>query len=269
MQPGQVLFAVEAQSDHYALDEVQARQQAAEARAGNLQTGRRREEVASLRAALTAAQSALTLATRQLAREQQLAASGFVSPARVDDARNAQAQASAMRDSLPSQRLQLAQQPLGRQAENRAAEADASAATALVAQKSWLLSRQQVSAPQGGVINETYFRRGEWVPAGKPVASLLPASGRRLRFFVPQAVLPRLAPGTEVAAHCDGCARPVRARIDFIASQAEYTPPLIYSRDSRDKLVFRVEAVPLAGQPLLPPGLPLAVSLPGGGHHDS
>lgn len=264
VQAGQTLFTVEAQSDRYAVDEAAARQRAASARAGNLQQGRRSEEVASLQASLAAAEAALEQATRQLAREQQLAASGFVSTARVDDARNAQSQALAQRDSLRAQ-LQLARQPLGRQAEAQAAQADASAAGAQLAQKAWLLARQQVQAPQGGVISDTYYRAGEWVPAGKPVASLLPANGRRLRFFVPQPVLAQLAVGGEIEALCDGCAAPVRGRIDFIANQAEYTPPVIYSEGRRDKLVFRVEALPLPGQPLLPPGLPLSVRLPAKG----
>jgi HlyD family secretion protein len=109
-------------------------------------------------------------------------------------------------------------------------------------------------------VADTYYRPGEWVPAGAPVASLLPDARRRLRFYVPETMVAGLAPGQPVVATCDGCAAPIRATIDFIAPQAEYTPPVIYSTGSREKLVFRVEAAPAAEQAAaLRPGLPVDV----------
>jgi HlyD family secretion protein len=100
------------------------------------------------------------------------------------------------------------------------------------------------------------------VPAGAAVASLLPDRRRRLRFFVPETALAALRPGQAVEAACDGCAAPIRATVDFIAPQAEYTPPVIYSRGSREQLVFRVEAAPAPAQAAgLRPGLPLDVRL--------
>jgi HlyD family secretion protein len=94
------------------------------------------------------------------------------------------------------------------------------------------------------------------------VASLLPDDRRRIRFFVPETIVAQIHPGRMVEATCDGCAAPIRARIDFVAPQAEYTPPVIYSRGSREKLVFRVEAVPAPEQAAtLRPGLPVDVRL--------
>ena len=151
---------------------------------------------------------------------------------------------------------------LGRQAEVKGAEADLNAATAQAAQKRWVVERKTVVAPAAGEIAETYYRPGEWVPAGAPVASLLPDNRRRLRFFVPEQVVATIKPGDAVEASCDACADPIKATVDFVAPQAEYTPPVIYSRGSREKLVFRVEALPPADQAArLRPGLPVDVRL--------
>ena len=98
--------------------------------------------------------------------------------------------------------------------------------------------------------------------AGAAVASLLPDARRRLRFFVPETIVGGLRTGQAIEAGCDGCAATIRATIDFIAPQAEYTPPVIYSRGSREKLVFRVEAAPAPEQAAtLRPGLPIDVRL--------
>jgi len=73
------------------------------------------------------------------------------------------------------------------------------------------------------------------VPAGRPVAALLPPGNLKVRFYVPESALPRIAYGDEVKVGCDGCAANLKARISFIASAAEFTPPVIYSRDERSK----------------------------------
>jgi HlyD family secretion protein len=82
------------------------------------------------------------------------------------------------------------------------------------------------------------------VPAGRPVAALLPPGNLKVRFYVPESVLPKVAYGDVVKVGCDGCAGDLTARVSFIASAAEFTPPVIYSRDERSKLVFLVEALP-------------------------
>jgi HlyD family secretion protein len=140
--------------------------------------------------------------------------------------------------------LATARETLGRHAEVKAARSDLAAAQADAAQKHWSVERKQVNVPANGEIADTYFRPGEWVPMGAPVASLLPDGQRRIRFFIPQADVARLPVGTRVLAHCDGCPRAIQGMIDYIAPQAEYTPPVIYSRDTRARLVFRVEAAP-------------------------
>jgi HlyD family secretion protein len=106
------------------------------------------------------------------------------------------------------------------------------------------LTRRKMASPVTGTVQQVYYRPGEMVPAGRPIVALLPPGNLKVRFYVPEAVLPRLAYGDVVKVNCDGCAGDITARISFIASTAEFTPPVIYSREERSKLVFLVEALP-------------------------
>ncbi len=258
---GQALFAIATDPDSQALAEAEARTGSAREKVENLKEPRRAPEIATLQANLQAAQASLRLARSRLQQQEALAKAKFVSQAALDEARSAFEQASAQ---VEANRQQLAtyRATLGRQSEVRGAEADLRAAAALAEQKRWVVERKAVSAPSAGEVSETYYRPGEWVPAGAAVASLLPDARRRLRFYVPETALATLKLGQKIEAGCDGCAAPIRATIDFIAAQAEYTPPVIYSRGSREKLVFRVEAAPDAEQAAsLRPGLPVDVRL--------
>lgn len=258
---GQALFAIAADPDAQALAEAEARTGSAREKVENLKEPRRAPEIATLEANLQAAQASLRLARTRLQQQEALARAKFVSQAALDEARSAFDQANAQ---VEANRQQLAtyRATLGRQSEVRGAEADLRAATALAEQKRWVVERKAVSAPAAGEVSETYYRPGEWVPAGAAVASLLPDARRRLRFYVPETAIAAFKPGQKIEAGCDGCAVPIRATIDFIAAQAEYTPPVIYSRGSREKLVFRVEAAPDAEQAAtLRPGVPVDVHL--------
>jgi len=115
------------------------------------------------------------------------------------------------------------------------------------------------TAPVAGRIEDTYFRPGEYAAAGMPVVALLPPENVKVRFFVSQAHLPRFPLGASIKVKCDGCSKPIGARITFISSKSEYTPPVIYSVGSRDKLVFMLEAKPDAFDESLRPGLPVDI----------
>jgi HlyD family secretion protein len=93
-------------------------------------------------------------------------------------------------------------------------------------------------------VQQIYFRVGEMVPAQRPVLSIMPPGNMKIRFFVPETELPKLSLGDEVRVTCDNCASDLTARIYFIATQAEYTPPVIYSLDERNKLVYLIQARP-------------------------
>ena len=129
------------------------------------------------------------------------------------------------------------------------------------------LTRRSAFAPVSGTIQQIYFREGEMVPAQRPVLSIMPPGNMKLRFFVPEAELPKLAIGDEVRVTCDNCAADLTAKIYFIATTAEYTPPVIYSLEERNKLVYLIQARPSrpdslrVGQPIsvfLNPKTPVA-----------
>jgi len=125
------------------------------------------------------------------------------------------------------------------------------------------LFRRKLASPVTGTVQQVYFRPGELVPAGRPIVALLPPGNLKVRFYVPESVLPQLAYGDVVKVGCDGCAADVTARISFIASSAEFTPPVIYSREERSKLVFLIEALPEKPQELRV-GQPIDVALAAG-----
>jgi HlyD family secretion protein len=124
------------------------------------------------------------------------------------------------------------------------------------------LERRRVNSPDAGTIQEVYFRGGEQVPSGRPIVSLLPPGNVRVRFFVPQAMLPTVHIGDRISVRCDGCATDLVARVSFISAQAEFTPPVIYSQEERARLVFRVEAMPERPADLRV-GQPVSVALQG------
>jgi HlyD family secretion protein len=261
VKEGQTLFTVASDPDDQALTEAEARAGSVKEKLENLKEPRRPTEIAALEANLRVAEAGLRLATIQLQQQEALAQKNFVSKSKIDEARSSHDQAVAQVEAA-KQQIATYRITLGRQAEVRGAAADLDAANAQVAQKRWIVERKAGTAPASGEVVETYYRPGEWVSAGSPVASLLPDTLRRLRFFVPETVIATIKPGDFVEATCDGCASPIRATVDFVSAQAEYTPPVIYSRGSREKLVFRIDAVPTPEQaPMLRPGLPVDVRL--------
>jgi HlyD family secretion protein len=124
------------------------------------------------------------------------------------------------------------------------------------------LDRRKVASPVAGSVEQVYFRVGEMVPAGKPVVALLPPGNLKVRFFVSEAALPQLKLGDTVRVQCDGCAGDLTAKISFIARSSEFTPPVIYSKEERGKLVFLIEARPQRPE-LLRVGQPVSVALAG------
>ena len=257
---GAALFTLESVADAAALDEAQARLSSAQAQARNTDSGRREPELAVTRAQLDQARAQAALARDELARQSQLVAQGFVTPARLVEARTAVAQAQAHVAELDAA-LASARLP-ARPDERDAARAQANAASAALAQSAWRLRQKTQAAPADGQIAETFFRAGEFVPAGQPVLSLLPAGAVKARVFVPEAEIATLAPGAQVRLSCDGCGAPLAARVSFIATRAEYTPPVIYSNSQRSRLVFMVEARPEPPDAArLRPGQPLDVTL--------
>jgi HlyD family secretion protein len=255
---GKPLFALEQESERAARTEAQQRLNAAAARLENLQAARRPAEIDALRAEVTQARAALALSSSQLAQQHKLFKDGFIAQARLDEAQAARARDAARAAEAEAQ-LRSALQPVGREAERRAAEGDAAGAQAALAQAALRLEQKSVAAPVSGMVQDTFFVEGEWVPAGRPVVSLLPPGNVKARFYVPETVLASLQPGKALEIRCDGCPAPLAAKVSFVSTQAEYTPPVLYSKESRAKLLFLVEAR-LEGSGLRP-GQPVDVKL--------
>ena len=111
-------------------------------------------------------------------------------------------------------------------------------------------------------MTDTLYRQGEWVPAGNPVVKLLPPLNVKVRFFVPETIVGGLASGRAVSIHCDGCPADVPATLTYVSNDAEFTPPVIYSNETRSKLVFMIEARPsVENAAKLRPGQPVSVML--------
>jgi len=257
--PNAPLFALESELERAGRAEAEARVRQADAMLADLEKARRPAEIDAVRAQLAQAQAALKDSEANYLRVQKLVAEKFVSAQQLD-----QAQATRDRDRARSRELEaqvaVAQLPARRDA-IAAAAAEAKAARDALAQAQWRLDQKTQVAPAAGLVADTLYRPGEWVAPGAPVVSLLPPGNIKIRFFVPEPQLATVAVGQAISVRCDGCAAAVPARITFIAPQAEYTPPVIYSRENRAKLVFLVEAQPHPPDPALHPGLPVEVTL--------
>jgi HlyD family secretion protein len=261
VEAGKPVFALEQEAERAARREAEERMKSAQARLDNVKAPRRPPELAALREQVNQAKSALELSRANLAREQELFKKGFSPKARLDDARTAQERDAARVKEAQAQ-LRNAEMPLGRVGEREAAQADIAAAKAALAQAAWRLEQKSVAAPVSGMVQDTFFVEGEWVPSGRPVASILPPGNVKARFYVPETVVGALQVGRPVEIRCDGCPAPIAAQVSFVSTQAEYTPPVLYSKDSRAKLSFLVEARPApADAAKLRPGQPIDVVL--------
>ena len=206
------------------------------------------------------ARAAEEQAARQLKRDEAQFEVGGIPRAQLEDSRANHAIKAARVRELEGQ-LEVSRLP-ARTDQIRAQNAQVAAARAASEQSTWRLDQKHVAATQGGLVVDTLYREGEWVPAGSPVVRLLPPQNVKLRFFVPEAVAGGLKPGRGVAVRCDGCERDVPASVSYVSNEAEFTPPVIYSNETRAKLVFLVEARPSTeSAPRLRPGQPVSVTL--------
>jgi HlyD family secretion protein len=255
---GAPLFALDRSGEVPARDDAAARLASAEARLADLQKGARPSELETIEAQLAQARAMRELSEAELRRQERLVANNVTSRETLD---RAQANAERDRARIAELKAQLVTARLAaRVDEVRAAEAEVAAARAQLVEAKWRLDQMSQPAPQGVVVIDTLYRIGEWVPAGSPVISLLPPENIKVRFFVPETVLGAIEIGTKVEVRCDACPPDLSAAISFIAPEAEYTPPVIYSREMRQKLVYLVEARP-ERPAALRPGQPVDVTL--------
>ncbi|AOI62919.1 secretion protein HlyD [Burkholderia territorii] len=257
---GMPVFSLEAVNETAALRQAEHQLAAARAQLADLQTGKRPPEVAVTRAQLAQATAQAARAAAQRARDERQYAAGGLSKQQLDDSRTAAQTTAAQVRELQNQ-VDVARLP-GRTQQVAAQAAQVDAAQAAVAEAQWKLDQKRVAAPAAGRAYDTLYRVGEWVQAGNPVVQMLPPQNLKVRFFVPESDVASIATGHTVAIRCDGCPADVPARVTYVSREAEYTPPVIYSNESRTKLVFMVEARPaVADAPKLHPGQPVAVRM--------
>jgi HlyD family secretion protein len=259
---GAPAFVLEQESERAARAEALSRIERAQAQLANLKKGKRPDEIAAVQAQLAQAQAAFKLSSADLERQKKLVAAKFIAPEKLDETRAAFERDRQRVSELQAQ-LRVAQQG-ARPDEIAAAQEDVKAAQAELAQADWKLDQKSLRIPVDADVDDVYYREGELVAAGSPVVSLLPPQNIKLRFFVAEAVLGKLALGGDVSVTCDHCGTPIPAKISYVSRQAEYTFPLIYSKENRSTLVFMIEARPsIENARRLHPGQPVEVRLAG------
>ncbi|MEN6440697.1 MAG: HlyD family efflux transporter periplasmic adaptor subunit [Syntrophobacter sp.] len=260
VKPGDPLFELENVSEKAARDESERRLIQARANLEDLKKGKRPSEIDSMEAQLKQVRAALDLSGKELARQERLIVSNAVAQQDLDRTRSTHDQ---NRQKLAQIEADLRTARLGSRSDQiEAAEANVLAQEATLAMSEWNLSQKRKAAPKGGLIFDTLFREGEWVPSGRPVVVILPPENIKVRAFVPEPRIAALRMGDTVNVAVDGIQEPLIGKISFISPRAEYTPPVIYSKESRGKLVFMIEVVfnPEAAAKLHP-GQPVDVRL--------
>lgn len=257
---GTPLFALESGIEAAAVRKGQQELNAAQSVLQDLKSGKRPQEVDVIREQHEQARAAAKKSADNLVRSETLYKSGYIARAQLDEAR-AEADANAARVRELRNQLSVAALP-ARTDQIKAQAAAVASAQAALDQAEWKLNQKAITAARSGLVFDTMYREGEWVPPGSPIVRMLPPENVKVRFFVPQTLIGKLAKGQAVSIRCDGCAAEVPAKITFIAQEPEYTPPIIYSNETRAKLVFMIEAHPSPDKaPALHPGQPVEVRL--------
>jgi HlyD family secretion protein len=169
----------------------------------------------------------------------------------------------ARREKLRQDRGVISEEELDQaRAQRDADRAQVAAQCAALAKSNWSFEQKEQCAPTNGYVQDTLYRVGEWVAAGNPVVQVLPPANLKVRFFVPETILPEIKPGQIVRVTFDGGKRDYSATVNYISTQAEFTPPVIYSQENRSKLVYMIEAkFSPADAADLRPGQPVDVEL--------
>jgi len=257
---GQLLFALERGSEADAVAQAEKNLAQARSQLDDLTKGQRPTEIASLEAQLARVKANLKLSSAQFARREELGGTDVISKEELDQARAQrdadQAQVNQLTADLETAKLG------GREDAIRAARAVVASQTAALDKAKWSFDQKQQFAPTSGFVHDTLYRQGEWVVAGNPVVVVLPPANIKVRFFVPETALARMHTGQTVEVSIDGAAKKYSATVKYISTQNEFTPPVIYNRENRAKLVFMIEAnFSSADAADLRPGQPVDVKL--------
>ena len=250
---GETLVMMEAADADIAVHEARAALDQARAQLANLKEGKRSEELDVIEASLQSAKAQAAEAKRVFERETDLARRGINAKADLDQASTALLQAEAMvRQANAS--LAVARLP-ARPMEIDAAEALVRQAEAKLADAEWRLEHRRLTVPEDGVVEDVVRRVGEVAGPSQPVLSILPDGAVKVRLYAAEPHVSSLKLGTSLEIRCDGCEPGLEAVITYISDSPEFTPPVIYSLENRQKLVYLIEARPKSEQSMLKPGL--------------
>ena len=260
VQEGKVLFALDDTAERADREESLRRVAQAEAQVADARQGLRPSEINAIEAQLEQAKASLVLSEIELERQHKLLASKVTSRREVDVA---QATRDEDRQRVAQLESNLETAKLGARPDMvKAAEQNLLAQRAALERAEWTLAQKQQSAQMAGLVTDTLYREGDWVPAGNPVVALLPPTNLKVRAFVPQDVIGKVQIGTEAKVIVDGVQEPSSAKVSFISPRAEFTPPVIYSQKMREKFVFMIElSVDPETAAKLHPGQPVDVEL--------
>lgn len=260
VKKGDPLFALENDAERSARDEAGKRLAQAKASLQDVRKGLRPTEIAALNAQLQQAKSALALAELEYERQEKLLRTGAVSRQSMDSARAVRDQQQQLVARIESE-LQTAR--LGARSDQVAgAEANVRALEAVLARAEWELSQKSRKSPEAALVYDTLYRSGEWVAPGRPVVSLLPPEGIKVRSFLPEGMIASVRINDPVTVTVDGLRESLIGKVTFISPRAEYTPPVIFSRENRAKLVYLVElSFPPESAIRLHPGQPVDLRL--------
>ena len=255
---GQELGRLETIDTRLALDQARAERARAAAELNLLLAGTREEEIAAAAADVRRAQADVDGAQREFERMQGLLDSGSGTTKARDDARTrlevAQAVLAANRERL--RKLEAGPRP----EEIDAARAQVQAAEARMAQLEQQIRDSTIVAPASGVVTEKLVEPGELLVAGAALAVITELADAWLTVYISEPDLGRIRIGQEaVVVTDDGQTR--RGKVTFIASQAEFTPKNVQTRDERVKLVFKLKIGIDNHDGLFKPGMPAEARL--------
>lgn len=236
---GEPLFVFESDLEKSSREEAEWKLKQAQKLLEDAEKGKRPSEIEALIAQLNEARSAKELAEKEYARLKNLFESGFVSQNELDRASSAFQQS---KEKVARLEAELKTANLGlRRDQIEAYRASKMAAEAVLKQKEWTLSKTRQEAPQSGFVFDTLYKEGEWVASGKPVVVILPPENIKVRTFVKETDLGKIKYGSSAKVFIDGIAASLSGKVSFVSPKAEFTPPVIYSKENRAKFVYMVE----------------------------
>ena len=240
VEAGAPLFTLEQSAELASLREMAERLRQAQAKLADLKKGQRPSELAALEARLAQTRTAAELSARELERATKLHQTTVLSDDNYDRAR---LNHEANQAIIAQTGAQLITAQLGSRVDAiAAAEAEVAATQALLDRAGWSVAQKAQTAPRAALVYDTLYREGEFVAAAAPVVALLPSENIKVRFFVPETEFATLQAGDRLQITING--RPtLAAHISYLSPQPEYTPPVLYNRENRSKLVFLVEAL--------------------------